>query len=91
MALKTTKGAIGEKKLITHGMGVQIPHSLGTEAAAEGDRWEVVQGASNDTEEVMRLQGGRDYRREFMRGPCPHVCVDTPEVCGIDGGGLPER
>ena len=55
MALKTTKGAIGEKKFITHSMGVQIPHSLGTEAAAEGDIREVAQGASSDTEEVVRI------------------------------------
>ena len=53
MALKSTKGAISEKKFITHGMGVQIPYCLGSEAKAQGHIWEVARGASHDTEKVV--------------------------------------
>ena len=47
------KGAKGEKQFITDGMGVQIPHCMGSEAPQKGYIRQIAARTAHDTAKVV--------------------------------------
>jgi len=55
MAHKSTKGVEDEKNLITHSLGVQIPHCLGSEKTAQNNIWKTSYGTPDHISKAMQI------------------------------------